>query len=330
VRAVSTSSTFALAALLVATVAHAEPFDARYRILRGDWSRSARATSALSFELFSDAACTQSAHAVSLTAGDPAVSVEAVKSVAVKKAAKPPQTLELRAALDTPPLAAPLFLRVTGDPIAADTSECQMQVAAAPGPTGPEGTTGALGAFGETGAQGPAGATGETGATGATGPQGAVGPIGATGEFHAAGTGLSLAGGTMSLDPNVAQRRIGACAAGSVVRTVNEDGSVVCEVVRDARFVDSTITLARPPQFQAECMLGQILVTGDTAAALPGTVLADGRTLDVATNGALFGLLGDAYGGDGVTTFALPDLADRSPRGASYVICTQGVTPGHP
>lgn len=39
----------------------------------------------------------------------------------------------------------------------------------------------------------------------------------------------------------------------------------------------------------------------------------DGQILDIATNQALFALLGTTYGGDGRTTFALPDLRGRAP-----------------
>jgi hypothetical protein len=88
----------------------------------------------------------------------------------------------------------------------------------ATGPTGPAGPTGATGANGATGATGPTGAGGVTGATGATGAAGATGPIGATGATgptgstgpagptgasgptYTAGAGLTLAGGTLSVN----------------------------------------------------------------------------------------------------------------------------------
>jgi len=41
----------------------------------------------------------------------------------------------------------------------------------------------------------------------------------------------------------------------------------------------------------------------------------DGRLLAISQNTALFSLLGTIYGGDGVTTFALPDLRGRVPLG---------------
>ena len=41
----------------------------------------------------------------------------------------------------------------------------------------------------------------------------------------------------------------------------------------------------------------------------------DGQLLSIAQNSALFSLLGTTYGGDGQTTFALPDLRGRIPIG---------------
>ena len=41
-------------------------------------------------------------------------------------------------------------------------------------------------------------------------------------------------------------------------------------------------------------------------------MLCQGQTLPINTNQALFSLLGTTYGGDGVTTFQLPDLRGRS------------------
>lgn len=44
-----------------------------------------------------------------------------------------------------------------------------------------------------------------------------------------------------------------------------------------------------------------------------GWAPCDGRLLAINTNQALFSLLGTTYGGNGVTTFALPDLRGRVP-----------------
>jgi microcystin-dependent protein len=53
-----------------------------------------------------------------------------------------------------------------------------------------------------------------------------------------------------------------------------------------------------------------------------GWALCQGQLLPVAQNTALFSLLGTFYGGNGTTTFALPDLRGRVPnhQGDFYVI----------
>lgn len=43
-----------------------------------------------------------------------------------------------------------------------------------------------------------------------------------------------------------------------------------------------------------------------------GWHFCDGTLLSIAENDALFALIGTTYGGDGITTFALPDLRGRS------------------
>ena len=72
------------------------------------------------------------------------------------------------------------------------------------------------------------------------------------------------------------------------------------------------------------CRLGQITLTAAKYAL--GTP-ARGQILPIAQNTALFSLLGPRFGGNGTTTFALPDLRDAAPKGLVYGICTQGVFP---
>lgn len=57
--------------------------------------------------------------------------------------------------------------------------------------------------------------------------------------------------------------------------------------------------------------LGQIQAFGFNFAPR-GWALCDGQLLAISQNTALFSLLGTTYGGDGRTTFALPDLRGRS------------------
>ena len=63
---------------------------------------------------------------------------------------------------------------------------------------------------------------------------------------------------------------------------------------------------------------------GVTARA---SVPAQGQLLSIAQNQALFALLGTTFGGNGQTTFALPDLRGLAPVGLTYSICDLGVFP---
>ncbi len=58
-----------------------------------------------------------------------------------------------------------------------------------------------------------------------------------------------------------------------------------------------------------------------------GAAFAHGQLLPIASNTALFSLLGTNYGGNGTTTFALPDLRGLEPKGVNYCICTSGIFP---
>lgn len=60
-----------------------------------------------------------------------------------------------------------------------------------------------------------------------------------------------------------------------------------------------------------------------------GWALCDGSLLAIAQNQALFALLGTTYGGNGVQTFALPDLRSATPLGAGGVPPT-GLPPVQP
>lgn len=57
--------------------------------------------------------------------------------------------------------------------------------------------------------------------------------------------------------------------------------------------------------------IGEIRVVGFNFAPL-GWADCDGQIISIAENTALFSLLGTTYGGDGQTTFALPDFRGRA------------------
>jgi microcystin-dependent protein len=62
----------------------------------------------------------------------------------------------------------------------------------------------------------------------------------------------------------------------------------------------------------AEPFVGQIIMAGFNFAPR-GYATCDGQILSIAQNTALFSLLGTTYGGNGQTTFGLPDLRGRVP-----------------
>ncbi|MBE2201574.1 MAG: phage tail protein [Anaerolinea sp.] len=61
-----------------------------------------------------------------------------------------------------------------------------------------------------------------------------------------------------------------------------------------------------------EPYIGQIIMFGGNFA-IRGYATCDGQLLPIAQNTALFSILGTTYGGNGQTTFALPDLRGRAP-----------------
>ena len=71
--------------------------------------------------------------------------------------------------------------------------------------------------------------------------------------------------------------------------------------------------------------IGEIRMFPGNFAPL-GWAFCDGSLQPIAENAALFSLLGTTYGGDGQTTFALPDLRGRVPvhQGPGFVIGQNG------
>lgn len=78
-----------------------------------------------------------------------------------------------------------------------------------------------------------------------------------------------------------------------------------------------------PSRNSAEPFLGEISIFAGNFAPR-GWALCDGQLLPISQNTALFSLLGTTYGGDGRTTFGLPDLRGRVPMHAGY---GPGLTP---
>ena len=81
-----------------------------------------------------------------------------------------------------------------------------------------------------------------------------------------------------------------------------------------------------------DAYLGEIKIFAGQFAP-NGWALCNGQSLQISGNEALFSLIGATYGGDGRTTFALPDLRNRLPLGSgqsavSGTTYTKGQTGG--
>ncbi len=181
------------------------------------------------------------------------------------------------------------------------------------GPQGPIGLTGATGAqgekgeTGETGATGPQGPIGLTGLTGLTGPQGEKGDTGATGPQGPIG----LTGPT---GPQGEKGETGATGPQGPAGAAGDLSSAFGVDTQNARSGRGT-----------DCTLGEIILqAGQVANGVP----ANGQILSISQNTALFSLLGTTYGGNGTTTFALPNLGAAAPNGLTYSICMFGLYPG--
>ena len=73
-----------------------------------------------------------------------------------------------------------------------------------------------------------------------------------------------------------------------------------------------SISITTPARASADPFIGEIMMVGYTFCPR-GWAEANGQLLAISQNTALFSLYGTTYGGDGRTTFALPDLRGRAP-----------------
>ena len=59
-----------------------------------------------------------------------------------------------------------------------------------------------------------------------------------------------------------------------------------------------------------------------------GWLLCNGQLLNIPQQSALYSLIGNKFGGDGRTTFAVPNLQGAEPvPGMGYYICISGIYP---
>jgi len=157
-------------------------------------------------------------------------------------------------------------------------------------------TTGLLGIFdatigqvGPTGPPGPAGPAGASGPPGPTGPTGPAGPTGPPGPSGKIPANLTTLSNALSTNGGTA-------------------------------FGYNKISAACP-----NMNIGDVLLSVNSYGQ--GALPADGRLLAISDYPALFDLIGTLFGGDGKSTFALPDLRPFAPQLLQYSICVEGNYP---
>lgn len=90
--------------------------------------------------------------------------------------------------------------------------------------------------------------------------------------------------------------------------------SHLMRVVAAAGIAGATLGATAPAHAGAEPFIGEMMLSGYNFCPR-NFAQANGQLLPIAQNTALFSLLGTTFGGNGQTTFALPDLRGRSPIG---------------
>jgi hypothetical protein len=199
------------------------------------------------------------------------------------------------------------------------------------GPVGPTGPTGTAGPIGLQGTQGPAGPAGAKGATGNAGPAGPVGPQGIAGAPGIAGV-AGPAGAVGAVGPAGTPGSTGPAGPTGPIGPAGPAGAPGATTL-PANLTALSNNLGTSnytnPQFQftyvGSCQIGDIVLSVNYYAQ--GALPADGRTLPITGNTALFSILGTRFGGNGTSNFGLPDLRAFAPQGLTYSICQSGIFP---
>jgi hypothetical protein len=113
----------AVAVMASSVAASADPLAANYMVQRKALQKGALPTSMLTFEVYSDAACTALVDSQQVAAS--AVLIEQVKGLRLRGGAAPAKALRLTASLDVD--AGAPFLKVTGPGVTPVGATCQLQ-----------------------------------------------------------------------------------------------------------------------------------------------------------------------------------------------------------
>jgi hypothetical protein len=93
-----------------------------------------------------------------------------------------------------------------------------------------------------------------------------------------------------------------------------------------ARASKKTVSRAQAPGDYPAWFLGQIQPYA-FGFAPNGWAICQGELLPISRFPGLYSLLGTNYGGDGITTFGLPNLSPMEPSGPTYYIAITGTYP---
>lgn len=237
-----------------------------------------------------------------------------------------------------------------------DVADLRSEIASIPeGPEGPAGADGQNGADGQDGADGADGINcwdlngngigdiaedlngdGIVDVLDCRGPEGPEGPEGPAGSNDFSDL-TNVPGGLANGDQDALRTYNKDPPYGAPCNSLNSDTSTVSYFMRDNAAIEQLgfdPFIGNLPIFaeaSSEPFLGEIILFGGNFAPR-GWAFAQGQLLPIAQNQALFALYGTMYGGDGRTTFALPDLRCLEPNvpgsyGPHYIVALQGVFP---
>ncbi len=232
------------------------------------------------------------------------------------------------------------------------------------GPAGPAGPAGQAGPTGAQGGQGPQGPTGtvDTGnfytkdesdsrylpVGGNAADSSELGGVAASGYLTTSGTaansselggvpasGYLTAGGTAANSSELGGVPASGylTTSGTAANSSELGGSPASAFEAAGNFGNSSLSFGQGNDTGATCTVGEVVL--DAGAVYANNWLpADGRTIPISGNTALFSLVGITYGGNGTTNFGLPNLSYLDPhsQGSSaapqYIICVSGTFPG--
>ena len=180
------------------------------------------------------------------------------------------------------------------------------------GPIGPEGPKGDKGDMGDQGIQGLTGADGATGPEGPKGNKGDMGDQGSQGPKGDKGDPGTLPD-TAAINDLITYDGTNWVAKNLSISASSTGGSQSVNNMQPYLALNYVIALQGvfPSRNAVDPFIGEIMLVGFNFAPR-SWASCDGQLLPISQNAALFSLLGTIYGGDGRTTFALPDLRGRT------------------